>query len=64
MSTKAIEKKRSIRKSLLLDRRGLSTVEYVIILALIAIAGISIWRTFGTTLTDKVTQYTTDVGGL
>ncbi len=64
MSTKSIEKKRSLRKSLLQDQRGLTTVEYVIVLALIAIAGITIWRNFGTALTDKVSAHTTEVEGL
>ena len=64
MSTKAIEKTTTIRKSLLGDNRGLTTVEYVIVLALIAITGISIWRTFGTTITDRVVIYTTDITNL
>lgn len=36
------------------DERGLSTVEYVILLALIAVVGITVWRNFGTTISDKV----------
>jgi len=38
------------------DDRGLSTVEYVVILVLIAVAAIGTWRTFGKTIMDKVTD--------
>ncbi len=36
------------------DDRGLSTVEYVVILVLIAIAAISTWRAFGGTIMAKI----------
>jgi prepilin peptidase CpaA len=36
------------------DDRGLSTVEYVIILVLIAVAAISIWTKFGHAIVLKV----------
>ena len=36
------------------DDRGLSTVEYVIILVLIAVAAINIWSHFGKTIMAKV----------
>ena len=35
------------------DERGLSTVEYVIILVLIAAAAVGTWTTFGKTITSK-----------
>jgi Flp pilus assembly pilin Flp len=35
------------------DTRGLSTVEYVVILAVIVVVAVSVWRGFG----DKVTSY-------
>ena len=38
------------------DERGLSTVEYVIILVLIAVTGITIWSKFGKTIVDKITD--------
>ena len=38
---------------LLRDSRGLSTVEYVIILMLVAIVGIVTWQTFGETIAAK-----------
>ncbi len=36
------------------DERGLSTVEYVILLALIAVAAIGVWTTFGQQVHDAV----------
>ncbi len=38
------------------DERGLSTVEYVIILVLVAVAAIGTWQSFGKTVTAKVTE--------
>jgi Flp pilus assembly pilin Flp len=46
------------------DQRGLSTVEYIIILVLIAVAGIGLWRAFGETVSDKISNATGEVGGL
>jgi Flp pilus assembly pilin Flp len=40
--------------SLVSDERGLSTVEYVIILVLIAAAAVGTWTTFGATITTKI----------
>jgi Flp pilus assembly pilin Flp len=45
-------KKLSLRR----DERGLSTVEYVILLVLMAVAGITIWNTLGTTIVTKITE--------
>ncbi|MGE0790775.1 MAG: Flp family type IVb pilin [Sandaracinaceae bacterium] len=39
---------------LLSDERGLTTVEYIIILCLIAVVGFAIWRKFGETVKEKV----------
>jgi Flp pilus assembly pilin Flp len=50
---KIIEKVRG-QGSLLRDERGLSTVEYVIILVLIAAAAIGLWVKFGETLQAKI----------
>jgi Flp pilus assembly pilin Flp len=36
------------------DERGLTTVEYIIILVLIAVGGIGAWNSFGKKLTTKV----------
>lgn len=40
--------------SLVTDERGLSTVEYVIILVLIAAAAVGVWSTLGTTIKTKI----------
>jgi Flp pilus assembly pilin Flp len=36
------------------DERGLTTVEYAIVLVLIAAAGVAVWNEFGTTVKDKL----------
>ena len=41
--------------SLTKDQRGLTTVEYVIILVLVAVGGIGVWQTFGKTIATKMT---------
>jgi len=46
------------------DARGLSTVEYIIILVRIAVAGIGLWRAFGDTVSEKIGNATSEVGGL
>ncbi len=38
------------------DERGLSTVEYVIILVLVAVMSIGVWRTFGTKVYTRVSD--------
>ena len=47
--------------TLLRDTRGLSTVEYVIILVLIAVLAIGVWRQFGTTVRKQITDSNTSV---
>jgi Flp pilus assembly pilin Flp len=44
------------KSNLVGDERGLSTVEYVIILVLIAAAAVGVWTTLGTTLKGKITD--------
>lgn len=57
--------KRIVRKSPLLhDERGLSTVEYVIILVLIAVVAIGVWQAFGGAIMAQVTGATEDINGL
>lgn len=46
------------------DERGLSTVEYIIILILIAVAGIGLWRAFGDSVAEKIGTATSEVQGL
>lgn len=36
------------------DDRGMTTVEYIIVLSLIAVVGFGVWKKFGTTVKDKV----------
>jgi len=43
------------------DERGLSTVEYVVILVLIAIAAIGTWRQFGGTIMSKINNSNTAI---
>lgn len=54
---------RTLRR-LLRDDRGLSTVEYIIILMLIAVAGMVLWQNFGKAVADKVGAATQSVEGL
>lgn len=49
----SMNKSRRVRE-LLADTRGLSTVEYIIILCLIAVVCFAIWRQFGETVKSKV----------
>jgi Flp pilus assembly pilin Flp len=56
-------KTRRVRE-LLADTRGLSTVEYIIILCLIAVVCFAIWRQFGETVKSKVQGADTQVGEL
>jgi Flp pilus assembly pilin Flp len=41
-------------KDLARDTHGLSTVEYIILLVLVALIGITAWRTFGNTVKTKI----------
>ena len=50
--------------ALLRDTRGLSTVEYVIILVLIAVLAIGTWRQFGSAVKTKITTSTTGIESL
>ncbi len=43
-----------ISRSLMRDQRGLTTVEYIIVLGLIAVVGIAAWQQFGETLIGEV----------
>ncbi len=52
---------RQENRSILRDQRGLTTVEYVIILCLIAVVGFAVWKKFGETVKTKVGGATTTV---
>jgi len=51
-------------RSLHQNTEGLSTVEYVIILILIAVVGITAWRTFGNTVVTKINSGNSQISGL
>ena len=51
-------------RSLRDDESGLTTVEYVIILGLIAIAAIGAWQVFGSSVEVQARGSATSVGGL
>ena len=51
-------------RSLLTDERGLSTVEYVIILILIAVVAIMAWKQFGESVEYHVRDSTTHINHL
>ena len=60
-----IEKKqRGVRRSLARDNRGLSTVEYIILLALVAVAAISAWTQFGEALIVKLGDKQAELEGI
>jgi len=42
------------KRTLACDQRGLTTVEYIIVLGLIAVVGIAAWQQFGETLIGEV----------
>ena len=46
------------------DEKGLSTVEYIIILVLIAIAAIGIWTQFGEAVIERVDESTREIEGM
>jgi len=58
------EPSQETRPSLVEDEAGLSTVEYIIILVLIAVLGIVAWKQFGQTVEYKVRESTTQVNTL
>ena len=62
-SSKKLSKKLG-RFSLWSDDRGLSTVEYVIILVLVAVFAIGAWKTFGGNVKDKVDSSAGAIQGL
>lgn len=63
MDKLSMNKTRRVRE-LLADTRGLSTVEYIIILCLIAVVCFAIWRQFGETVKSKVSGADGMVGTL
>lgn len=43
------------------DTRGLTTVEYVILLGLIAVVAVGVWQTLGTNIRDYVGKSTSNI---
>lgn len=52
------------RRSLRSDERGLSTVEYVIVLMVIALVGIAAWRGMGSRTAERAMEARQEVSGL
>ncbi len=46
------------------DTRGLSTVEYILILVIVAITALLLWQTFGSSVGSRVDQATQSVTGM
>ena len=59
-----LKSKLESKKSLVKDEEGLSTVEYIIILILIAVIAIVAWQSFGSAVKSKVQGATTNVTSL
>jgi Flp pilus assembly pilin Flp len=51
-------------RRMLRDTRGLTTVEYIIILCLIAVVGFGVWQKFGAKVKEKVGGSTEQVDEL
>ena len=49
-------------RRLLREQRGLTTVEYVIVLCLIAVVAVGTWQTFGSNVKGYLDKATTDIG--
>ena len=46
------------------DEEGLTTVEYALLLALLVVAALATWTTFGTTVRNKVANAGNSVNGI
>ena len=64
LKKKREKKTKRERRSLLRDNRGLTTVEYIIILCLIAVVGFAVWKKFGEKVKEKVGGSTEQVDEL
>ena len=53
-------KLRNLVNKLSRDQRGLSTVEYVVLLVLIVVMAVALWNVFGNTLSDKLLESATE----
>jgi Flp pilus assembly pilin Flp len=64
MSKKNANRRVDTKRTLLRDTRGLTTVEYIIILCLIAVTGFALWQNFGSSVNAKVGSSTTKIDSL
>lgn len=64
MSKKNANRRVDPRRTLLRDTRGLTTVEYIIILCLIAVTGFALWQNFGGAVNTKVGTSTDKINQL
>lgn len=48
--------KKQAHQTLLRDTRGLSTVEYVILMAIVVIGAVGTWNKIGTKVKEKLTE--------
>lgn len=53
-----------MNRKLIKNTDGLSTIEYVILLMLVAVVGIVAWRTFGNTVVSKVNAGNSQISGM
>ena len=58
------KKSKRVKRSLLRNNKGLTTVEYIIILCLIAVVGFGVWKKFGEKVKEKVGGSTEQVDEL
>lgn len=52
------------RQRFLRDTRGLSTVEYVIVLIVVALVGVAAWRAFGASAQERAAQASGEMSAL
>ena len=57
----AVRDMRNLLKTLMRDEEGITTLEYALVLALIAVASILAWQTFGKTINDSGIRSTESV---
>jgi Flp pilus assembly pilin Flp len=53
MTKMMMKKEKRGRLSLIRDTRGLSSVEYLVLLVVVAVAGIAVWKKLGKSISDK-----------
>jgi len=51
-------------KHMFADEEGLTTVEYALLLALLVVAALTVWTTFGATVRNKVATSGNSINGI